>query len=101
MAGVVRTLPKPVLLEDVKETAVYRYQEEALFDLVKEEIYHVTGKWIENLVDSTNFENNESLQYFQRLIRRKGVIDALEKAGVQEGDLVALHDLTFEYIRVR
>ena len=99
VAGVVRTLPKPVLLEDVKETAVYRYQEEALFDLVKEgEIYHVTGKWIENLVDSTNFENNESLQYFQRLIRRKGVIDALEKAGVQEGDLVALHDLTFEYI---
>ncbi len=52
-------------------------------------------------MDSTNFENNESLQYFQRLIRRKGVIDALEKAGVQEGDLVALHDLTFEYIGVR
>ena len=54
--------------------------------------------WIEHLVNSTNFDDTESLQYFQRLIRKKGVIDALEKAGVQEGDLVALHDLEFEFI---
>ena len=99
VAGVVRNLPKTVLIDDVKETAIYRFQEAALFEIVKDDTtYRVTGKWIENLVDSTNFDDTESLQYFQRLIRKKGVIDALEKAGVREGDLVALHDLEFEFI---
>jgi GTP-binding protein len=45
------------------------------------------------------FDDTESLQYFQRLIRKKGVIDALEAAGVAEGDLVALDDFEFEYIK--
>ena len=62
------------------------------------DVYHVEGSWIENLVQSTNFDDHDSLQYFQRLIRKKGVIDALEKAGVREGDLVALHDLEFEFV---
>jgi len=99
VAGVVRELPKTVLADAVQESVRYQYQEEALFQIVKTEgVYRVTGAWIENLVNSTNFDDTESLQYFQRLIRKKGVIDALEKAGVQEGDLVALHDLEFEFI---
>jgi GTPase len=99
VAGVVRELPKTILTDVVQESVRYQYQEEALFQIVKEDnVYRVTGPWIENLVNSTNFDDTESLQYFQRLIRKKGVIDALEKAGVQEGDLVALHDLEFEFI---
>jgi len=99
VAGVVRELPKTILADVVKEEVRYQYQEEALFQIVKDDaVYRVTGQWIENLVNSTNFDDTESLQYFQRLIRKKGVIDALEKAGVKEGDLVALHDLEFEFI---
>lgn len=99
VAGVVRELPKTVLSDTVQEAVRYQYQEEELFHIVKEgEVYRVTGPWIEHLVNSTNFDDTESLQYFQRLIRKKGVISALEKAGVHEGDLVALHDLEFEFI---
>jgi len=35
-----------------------------------------------------NFDNYESLQYFQRAIRRKGIVDALESMGINEGDTV-------------
>ncbi len=99
VAAVVRELPMTILTDTIQDKVTYKYQEEDLFKIVKDgAVYRATGPWIENLVNSTNFDDAESLQYFQRLIRKKGVIDALEKAGVQEGDLVALHDLEFEFI---
>ncbi|MDD2374658.1 MAG: GTPase ObgE [Eubacteriales bacterium] len=99
VAAKLQTIPQTVLTEQVEESALFKYEEEELFTVAVEDgVYRVKGNWIENLVDSTNFDDSESLQYFQRLIRKKGVIDALERAGVKEGDLVALHDLEFEFI---
>jgi len=49
-------------------------------------------------VDSTNYDDTESLQYFQRILRKKGVIDELKKAGIEEEDLVIMHTLEFEYM---
>ncbi len=103
MQGVAAALDKlePVLLFDKeKEATVYRFSQTELFTVeVENGVYKVKGDWMQRLVRSTNFDQHESLQYFQRLIRRKGVIDALEAAGVQEGDLVALADFEFEYFR--
>lgn len=99
VAAMVKQLPQTILVDTVEEEALFKFEEEQLFQIVIDDgVFRVTGGWIENLVDSTNFDDNESLQYFQRLIRKKGVISSLEKAGVKEGDLVALHDLEFEFI---
>ena len=93
------TLPKTILLKEAKEETIYRFEAEALFKVdAADNVYTVTGAWMKNIVDSTNFDDPDSLQYFQRIIRKKGVIDALKKAGVQEGDLVRMYDLEFEYI---
>jgi GTP-binding protein len=98
VAATVQSLPPTVLREEQSEPIQYQYAAEPLFAISRDGlVWRVGGDWIENLVRSTNFDDYESLQYFQRLIRRKGVIEALEKAGVQEGDLVALHDLEFEF----
>ncbi|HBR01600.1 MAG TPA: hypothetical protein DD738_03235, partial [Ruminiclostridium sp.] len=40
----------------------------------------------------------ESLQYFQRVMKNMGVIEALEKKGVQEGDTVKMGEIEFDYI---
>ncbi len=99
VAALLPTLPKTVLTDPITEQALFKFEPETLFTIRKDnDVYRVEGSWIENLVNSTNFDDSESLQYFQRLIRKKGVISALEKAGVKEGDLVSLHDLEFEFI---
>jgi len=54
---------------------------------------------VRKLVGSTNFDNYESLQYFQRAIKRKGIVDELEKMGISEGDTVKMYDLEFDYVR--
>ena len=58
----------------------------------------VEGKRVERIVDSTNFDDYESLQFFQRSLREAGVIDMLKEAGVNEGDIVKLYEIEFEFV---
>jgi GTP-binding protein len=39
------------------------------------------------------------LQYFERVLRQSGIIDALEAAGVHEGDTVNVLDIEFDYVK--
>ena len=58
----------------------------------------VTGRAIEQLVESVNFDNEESLNYFHRSLRRLGVIDALRERGAGEGDSVVVGDMEFDFV---
>ena len=60
--------------------------------------YVLTGKAVERLIDSVNFGNEESLNYFHRMLRRWGAIDALRNAGAQEGDSVIIADMEFDFV---
>lgn len=90
-------LPKRKAVMPV-QTKVYRYEEDKLEVFRKDGAFHVKAAWIENLVMSVNFDDVESLQYFQRQLQRRGVIEALTRAGIREGDLVCLDEFQFEYI---
>ncbi len=72
--------------------------EEEPFEVLKEgDTYVVEGPYIEKLLRHCNFEDAESMQYFQIALRRKGVIEALENAGCGEGDPVRMYELEFDY----
>lgn len=62
-------------------------------------VFLVEGDYIERLMMSTNFDDHESFGYFQNMLRKIGVIDELERQGIQEGDMVQLYDIEFEYMR--
>ena len=99
VAAKLAVLPQTILVKQTTEEAIYRYEAEELFSVVhagKE--FSVQGPWIQNLVNSTNFDDSDSLQYFQRIIRKRGVIDELKRSGIHEGDLVKMYDLEFDYI---
>lgn len=59
--------------------------------------YIVEGPFIESLVYGTNFEDYDSLRYFQNIMRDKGIVDQLKELGVQEGDTVFILEFEFEY----
>ena len=61
-------------------------------------VYLVEVDWLPQLIRSVNFDDYESLQYFQRVLISSGVIDALREAGVQEGDTVSMYDLEFDFM---
>ncbi|MBQ2604696.1 MAG: GTPase ObgE [Clostridia bacterium] len=61
-------------------------------------IFVVEGEWLVRIMNTVNFDDYESLQYFQRVLLNAGVIDALYDAGVQEGDTVSIYDFEFEFV---
>ncbi len=54
--------------------------------------------WIMDGRNTVDPEDYESLQYFERVLRSSGIISALEKAGISQGDTVSVYDIEFEYV---
>ncbi len=97
-AKVLATIPP---IEAYEAEPEYVEVEDATLFTVRNEngVYVVEGDWVEYLVGSVNLADDESFNYFQRTLRNKGVIDALEEKGIQEGDTVRLYEIEFDYIR--
>lgn len=95
-------MPLPEMDTPDEEFALYEVpSDEELFEVTVTEdgVFEVTGKWIKGVIDSTNLYDNESSQYFQRLIRKKGLVDELERLGIQDGDLVRIYETEFEFYK--
>lgn len=65
---------------------------------VEDSVYIVEGQWLLNVIKSVNFDDYESLNYFQKVLINSGVIDALRAAGIEEGDTVSIYDLEFDFV---
>ncbi|MBR4894918.1 MAG: Obg family GTPase CgtA, partial [Clostridia bacterium] len=60
--------------------------------------YRASGAWIDALVGRVNFNDRESLMYFERSLSKYGIIDKLRDAGCEEGDEVWIDDISFEFV---
>ena len=67
--------------------------------IVEDGKYIVEGEWLLRVMSNVNFDDRESLMYFQRVLRNSGVISELEKAGLDEGDTVSIYDFEFDFVR--
>ena len=59
----------------------------------------VEGEWLYNLVGQTNFEDYESLNFFQRVLQKSGVFEMLEERGCRDGDSVSIYDFEFDFVK--
>ena len=66
--------------------------------LNRDGVYMVEAPWLLQIMRGIRFDDPDGLQYFERVLRSGGVIDALEAAGIQEGDTVSIYDLEFEFV---
>ena len=86
--------------EEIPEQYLISHQGRGNAFSVTEEngVYYVTGEWLVTILNKTDPDDYESLQYFQRVLRKSGIIDALTEKGIQEGDTVDIYGLEFEYV---
>ncbi len=92
------TLPpiEPFSEEDIFDIDV---EKDEMFSVEKDgDMYVVTGRAMDYLINSVNFGDEDSLNYFHRTLRRWGVIDALREKGAQEGDQVLIGDMEFDFV---
>ena len=62
-------------------------------------MYVVEGPRIERMLGYTNLDSEKGFEFFQKFLRTSGIVDELEKLGIEEGDTVRMYDLQFDYLR--
>ncbi len=96
-------------LDELPETLVYEAEfvapektidkNDKSFDVfVNNGIYYVEAEWLAKIMQSINYDDYESLNYFQRVLRTNGIIEKLEEMGIQEGDTVSIYDFEFDFV---
>ncbi len=82
-------VPEDEFVEKGKETTIRR----------ENNTFYVEGEWLYNLMGQINFDNYESLNYFQRVLKNSGVFVMLEERGCTDGNTVSIYDFEFDYVK--
>ena len=64
----------------------------------EEHVWRVDAPWLERILEGSDVEDYESLQYFQRQLGESGVLDELVRRGVQEDDTIRIGEFEFDYV---
>ena len=70
------------------------------FEIFRDEegVFVVTGGLVDMLCRNVVLSNPDSMNYFQRVLKLRGVFKALKDMGCKEGDTVSVGDVEFEFV---
>jgi GTP-binding protein len=61
--------------------------------------YVVEGPRIERMLGYTNIDTEKGFEFFQNFLKNNGILEELEKLGINEGDTVRMYGLKFDYYK--
>lgn len=62
-----------------------------------EHVFIVEGPKIEKMLGYTNLDSEKGFDFFQKFLKEQGIIDELKEKGIEEGDVVRMYYLEFDY----
>ncbi len=62
-------------------------------------VFVVEGPRIEKMLGYTNLESEKGFNFFQSFLKDSGILEDLEKAGIQDGDTVRMYGHEFDYYK--
>ncbi len=57
----------------------------------------LSGRQLQKIFDSTNFNDMGSLRYLYKYIEKSGAVEKMKEMGLEDGDTVKIDDFEFEY----
>ena len=66
---------------------------------IEDGLYSVEGPRIEKMLGYTNIDSEKGFEFFQNFLKTSGILEDLEKAGIEEGDTVKMYGLEFDYYK--
>ena len=61
-------------------------------------VFFIEGSFVDRLLMAVNVNDPDSLKYFHKVLRNKGILDELREMGIEDGDTVRLNDFEFEFM---
>lgn len=82
------------------EAFAYAKKDENAFEILRDDdgAFVVVGPLVDLLERNVVLNDTDSLAYFQKTLREKGVIKALRSAGAKEGSIVVIGEVEFDFI---
>lgn len=65
---------------------------------IAEDAFEIEAPWLARILEGSDVEDYESLQFFQRRLIDSGIIDKLNEMGVKENDTIIIDEFQFDYI---
>ncbi|MBC3797971.1 GTPase ObgE [Acetobacterium tundrae] len=92
---------EPIFDFEPEEETIYTPEfKEKQFTVKKvDNAFVVEGEFFERLINSVNFEDLDSIGFFQRVLKDKGVFEELEKMNIKDDDTVRIDEIEFEYYK--
>ncbi len=81
--------------EDYRITTELPYTVEKL----EEGLYSVEGPRVERMLGYTNLDSEKGFMFFQNFMKDNGILDELERLGIEEGDTVKIYGHQFDYYK--
>jgi len=97
-ARVLSTIPEKDLEIDPEELFIEEEKKFTYEISVGEGVYTILGSFVDRLLASVNVNDPDSLRYFHKVLKNKGIMDELIELGIQDGDIVRLNDFEFEFL---
>lgn len=94
----------PPIKEYEAEPPLYEFDENAgageRFEITRgdDAVFYVEAPWLEHIMRTVDMDDYESLNYFQRVLRDRGIIARLEEMGIKEGDTVNIFGFEFDFV---
>lgn len=94
-----QTLP-PAEPVEADESFTYRKSGNLGFEIYRDDdgAFVIVGALVDMLCRNVALNDAESMAYFQKILREKGVISELKRMGIKEKDTVVVGDVEFEFI---
>ena len=98
VAEILKNYPEDIVFEEeYEEYDEVAVDQEPFTIEVEDGVYVVRGVGVEKMIGYPNIDTEKGFAFFQRYLKEKGIIEALEEKGIQEGDTVRIYDMEFEF----
>ncbi|WP_032120912.1 GTPase ObgE [Clostridium amazonitimonense] len=90
----------PVVELEISEEDKFIPEDKKFSYTIHEEdgVFVVEGSFVDRLLLAVNVNEPDSLRYFHKVLKNKGILEELREMGIQDGDMVRLNDFEFEYL---
>lgn len=93
-----QTIP-PVQRMESDESFTYRKSGGLDYEIfIDDGVYFVVGSLVDMLCRNVVLSDPDSMAYFQKILREKGVVRKLIEMGIKEGDTVSIGEVEFDFV---
>ncbi|MEG1447827.1 MAG: GTPase ObgE [Oscillospiraceae bacterium] len=86
--------PEPQMIVSQSERDTWEFEA-----FVEDGVYYLEADWFNRVFGMVDPDDHEALGYMHSILEQHGVLKKLEEMGIQDGDIVSLMDIEFEYVK--